>query len=86
MARRSLSGFLLSIAMLLGSFAWTGITLQRTIFDASRTGAIVGVGSSQKFSAVRWGLAGSIVWAWVITIPASAIMAAIGWWIGSLIL
>ena len=50
------------------------------------TGAIVGVGSSQKFSAVRWGLAGSIVWAWVITIPASAIMAAIGWWIGSLIL
>jgi PiT family inorganic phosphate transporter len=50
------------------------------------TGAIVGVGSSQKFSAVRWGLAGSIVWAWVITIPASAIMAAIAWWIGSLIL
>lgn len=50
------------------------------------TGAIVGVGSSQKFSAVRWGLAGSIVWAWVITIPASAIMAAIAWWIGTLIL
>ena len=49
-------------------------------------GAIVGVGSSQKFSAVRWGLAGSIVWAWVITIPASAIMAAIAWWIGTLIL
>ncbi|MBN9462486.1 MAG: inorganic phosphate transporter [Burkholderiales bacterium] len=47
------------------------------------TGAIVGVGSSQKFSAVRWGLAGSIVWAWVLTIPASALMAAIGWWIGS---
>jgi PiT family inorganic phosphate transporter len=50
------------------------------------TGAIVGVGSSQKFSAVRWGLAGSIVWAWVITIPASAVMAAIAWWIGTLIL
>jgi PiT family inorganic phosphate transporter len=47
------------------------------------TGAIVGVGSSQKFSAVRWGLAGSIVWAWVITIPASAVMAAMAWWIGS---
>ena len=46
------------------------------------TGAIVGVGSSQKFSAVRWGLAGSIVWAWILTIPASAIMAAIAWWIG----
>jgi len=46
------------------------------------TGAIVGVGSSQKFSAVRWGLAGNIVWAWILTIPASAIMAAIAWWIG----
>ena len=50
------------------------------------TGAIVGVGSSHKFSAVRWGLAGSIVWAWVITIPASAVMAALAWWLGSLIL
>jgi PiT family inorganic phosphate transporter len=47
------------------------------------TGAIVGVGSSQKFSAVRWGLAGNIVWAWILTIPASAAMAAVGWWIGS---
>src|SRR5690606_24818685 len=46
------------------------------------TGAIVGVGSSHKFSAVRWGLAGNIVWAWILTIPASAIMAAIAWWIG----
>jgi PiT family inorganic phosphate transporter len=46
------------------------------------TGAIVGVGSSHKFSAVRWGLAGTIVWAWILTIPASAIMAAIAWWIG----
>ncbi|MCL4772826.1 MAG: inorganic phosphate transporter family protein [Burkholderiaceae bacterium] len=47
------------------------------------TGAIVGVGSSQKFSAVRWGLAGNIVWAWILTIPASAAMAALGWWVGS---
>ena len=46
------------------------------------TGAIVGVGSSHKFSAVRWGLAGNIVWAWILTIPASAIMAAVAWWIG----
>jgi len=49
------------------------------------TGAIVGVGASRKFNAVRWGLAGSIVWAWVFTIPASAIVAAIAWWIGKLI-
>jgi inorganic phosphate transporter, PiT family len=50
------------------------------------TGAIVGVGSSRKMSAVRWGVAGNIVWAWVLTIPASAFVAAIAWWIGTKIL
>ena len=50
------------------------------------TGAIVGVGSAHKFSAVRWGLAGNIVWAWVLTIPASAFMAAVAWWVGKQIL
>ena len=47
------------------------------------TGAIVGVGASRKMSAVRWGVAGNIVWAWVFTIPASAFMAAIAWWLGT---
>ena len=46
------------------------------------TGAIVGVGAARKFSAVRWGIAGSIVWAWVFTIPASAFIAALAWWFG----
>ena len=46
------------------------------------TGAIVGVGSSQSVSAVRWGVAGTIVWAWVLTIPCSAFIAAIAWWLG----
>ncbi|BCZ84604.1 inorganic phosphate transporter [Paraburkholderia terrae] len=46
------------------------------------TGAIVGVGATRKLSAVRWGVAGNIVWAWILTIPASAMLAAIGWWIG----
>jgi PiT family inorganic phosphate transporter len=41
------------------------------------TGSIVGVGATQRLSAVRWGIAGRIVWAWVFTIPAAAIMAAI---------
>jgi PiT family inorganic phosphate transporter len=41
------------------------------------TGAIVGVGASNRLSAVRWGLAGRIVWAWIVTIPASATIAAI---------
>ena len=50
------------------------------------TGAIVGVGSSHKMSAVRWGVAGNIVWAWVFTIPASACVAAIAWWVGRQIL
>jgi PiT family inorganic phosphate transporter len=45
------------------------------------TGAIVGVGSTQRASAVRWGVAGNIVWAWVLTIPASAFVAAISYWI-----
>ncbi|MBX9928561.1 MAG: inorganic phosphate transporter [Gemmatimonadaceae bacterium] len=41
------------------------------------TGSIVGVGATNRLSAVRWGLAGRIVWAWIVTIPASAAMAAI---------
>ena len=40
------------------------------------TGGIVGVGASQRLAAVRWGVAGRVVWAWVITIPGAAIMAA----------
>lgn len=47
------------------------------------TGAIVGVGATKKFSAVRWGVAGGIVWAWVLTIPASALIAALFWLIGT---
>ena len=43
------------------------------------TGSIVGVGSVTKFSAVRWGVAGRIVWAWVLTIPCSAFVAALVW-------
>ena len=46
------------------------------------TGAIVGVGSVHKFSAVRWGVAGMIVWAWILTIPCSALIAAVAWWLG----
>lgn len=45
------------------------------------TGAIVGVGSVKRASAVRWGVAGNIVWAWIFTIPASAFVAAIAYWV-----
>jgi PiT family inorganic phosphate transporter len=50
------------------------------------TGAIVGVGSTRTASAVRWGVAGTIVWAWVLTIPASALMAAVAYALGRLVL
>jgi inorganic phosphate transporter, PiT family len=46
------------------------------------TGAIVGVGSMQNVSAVKWGIAGRILWAWILTIPCSAFMAAVAWWVG----
>jgi PiT family inorganic phosphate transporter len=46
------------------------------------TGAIIGVGSAQRVKAVRWGVAGGIVVAWVLTIPASALIAAAAWWVG----
>ena len=45
------------------------------------TGAIVGVGATRRASAVRWGVAGNIVWAWIFTIPASAFVAAIAYWL-----
>jgi PiT family inorganic phosphate transporter len=45
------------------------------------TGAIVGVGAARRASAVRWGVAGNIVWAWIFTIPASAFVAIVAYWI-----
>lgn len=57
---------------------WLGIPVSTT---HTITGAIVGVGATQRASAVRWGVAGNIVWAWIFTIPASAFVAALGYWI-----
>ncbi len=57
---------------------WLGIPVSTT---HTITGAIVGVGSTQRASAVRWGVAGNIVWAWVLTIPAAAFVAAVGYWV-----
>ena len=45
------------------------------------TGAIIGVGATHKLSAVRWGVAERIVWAWVLTIPCAAFISAMVWWI-----
>jgi PiT family inorganic phosphate transporter len=43
------------------------------------TGSIVGVGATKRLSAVRWGIAGRIVWAWVLTLPAAGVMAALAY-------
>jgi len=48
------------------------------------SGSIMGVGAIQRFSAVRWGVAGKIIWAWIFTIPASALVAAVVWLLLSL--
>jgi len=50
------------------------------------TGAIVGVGATRRLSAVRWGIAGRIVWAWILTIPASFVIAAVTYWTLSFVL
>jgi PiT family inorganic phosphate transporter len=49
------------------------------------TGAIVGVGASRRLSAVRWGVAGRVVWAWVLTIPGAFLISAVGYWIVSVL-
>ncbi len=70
-----------AITLLMASFWGVPVSTTHTI-----TGAIVGVGAAQKMSAVRWGVAGNIVWAWILTIPASAFVAAIAWYIGTKIM
>jgi PiT family inorganic phosphate transporter len=64
-------------AITLFFLAYHGIPVSTT---HTITGAIVGVGSTNRLSAVRWGVAKQIVWAWVLTIPASAIVAALTFW------
>ena len=63
-----------AITLFLNTFMGVPVSTTHTI-----TGAIVGVGSVQRASAVRWGVAANIVWAWVFTIPASAFVAAIAY-------
>jgi inorganic phosphate transporter, PiT family len=56
---------------------WLGVPVSTT---HTITGAIVGVGSARRLSAVRWNVASSIVYAWVITIPAAGLVAAATYW------
>jgi PiT family inorganic phosphate transporter len=50
------------------------------------TGSIVGVGATQNVSAVRWGVAGNLLWAWILTIPCSAFVAGAAWYLGRVLL
>ncbi len=70
-----------AITLILSSAFGIPVSTTHTI-----TGAIVGVGAAQKMSAVRWGVAGNIVWAWFLTIPAAAFMSAVAWYVGTKIM
>ncbi len=65
-----------AITLFLNTFLGVPVSTTHTI-----TGSIVGVGSVQRASAVRWGVAANIVWAWIFTIPASAFVAAVAYWV-----
>jgi inorganic phosphate transporter, PiT family len=66
-----------SITLFMATYFGIPVSTTHTI-----TGAIMGVGTTRGTSAVRWGVAGNIVIAWIVTIPASAAIAALAWWIG----
>jgi PiT family inorganic phosphate transporter len=68
-----------SITLFMATYFGIPVSTTHTI-----TGAIMGVGTTKGTSAVRWGVAGGIVIAWIVTIPASAGIAALAWWIGRL--
>lgn len=77
---RQASGFCAAASGAMTLFLATGLGVPVSTTHTI-TGSIVGVGSAQKFSAVRWGVASGIVWAWVFTIPCSAFVAAVAWWL-----
>jgi inorganic phosphate transporter, PiT family len=81
---RPVGGFCAETAGALTLFgtAWAGIPVSTT---HTITGAIVGVGSTTRLSAVKWRVAGRIVWAWVLTIPAAAVFSATAFLVISLI-
>ena len=68
-------------AIMLFSATWLGIPVSTT---HTITGCIMGVGAARRASAVRWGVAGNIIVAWIITLPASAVIAALFYWLTQL--
>ena len=70
-----------SVALFIATALGIPVSTTHTI-----TGSIVGVGAAQSVSAVRWGVAGDLLWAWILTIPCSAFIAAIAWGVARLVL
>ena len=70
-----------AITLFATTFAGIPVSTTHTI-----TGAIVGVGATRRLSAVKWGIAGRIVWAWILTMPMAALVAAICYFIAKLLI
>jgi PiT family inorganic phosphate transporter len=70
-----------AITLFMASYLGVPVSTTHTI-----TSAIVGVGAARRVSAVRWNIAGSIIYAWIFTMPAAALMAALFYWLAHFVL
>jgi PiT family inorganic phosphate transporter len=70
-----------AVTLFIATFGGVPVSTTHTI-----TGSIIGVGMTTKASSVKWGIAARIIWAWVLTIPASATVAALCFWFVQLFL
>ncbi|HTP61157.1 MAG TPA: inorganic phosphate transporter, partial [Burkholderiales bacterium] len=82
---RPVGGFCAELSGSVALFLATGLGIPVSTTHTI-TGSIVGVGAAQNVSAVRWGVAGNLVWAWILTIPCSAFVAGVAWYLGRLLL
>ena len=82
---RPVGGFCAELSGSIALFTATGLGIPVSTTHTI-AGAIVGVGSAQNVSAVRWGIAGNLLWAWILTIPCSAFIAGVAWWLGRILL
>jgi PiT family inorganic phosphate transporter len=82
---RPVGGFCAELSGSIALFTATGLGIPVSTTHTI-AGAIVGVGSAQNVSAVRWGIAGNLLWAWILTIPCSAFIAGAAWYLGRILL
>jgi inorganic phosphate transporter, PiT family len=82
---RPVGGFCAELSGSVALFLATGLGIPVSTTHTI-TGSIVGVGAAQNVSAVRWGVAGGLLWAWILTIPCSAFIAGAAWYVGRILL